>query len=124
MPLTLEKIISYPLITYDFSVTGGSLVMQVFNKAGIEPNVVLTAIDADVIKTYVSLGLGIGLLAEMAYNPERDTNLRMLDVSHLFPTSTTYLGLRRDAYLRDYVYDFIHILVPSLNRNMVLAALK
>jgi LysR family transcriptional regulator, cys regulon transcriptional activator len=124
MPLTLEKIVSYPLITYDFSVTGGSLVMRVFNQAGIEPNVVLTAIDADVIKTYVSLGLGIGLLAEMAYNPERDTNLRMLDVSHLFPASTTYLGLRRDAYLRDYVYDFIHILVPSLNRKTVLAALK
>jgi LysR family transcriptional regulator, cys regulon transcriptional activator len=123
-PLTLEKITRYPLITYDFTFTGGSLVKQVFNQAGLEPTIVLTAIDADVIKTYVSLGLGIGLLATMAYNPERDGNLKMLDASHLFPASTTYLGLRRDAYLRDYVYDFIHILVPELNRNKVLVALK
>ena len=124
VPLTLEKIVRYPLITYDFAFTGGSLVKRVFNQAGLEPNIVLTAIDADVIKTYVSLGLGIGLLATMAYNPERDTNLCMLDASHLFPASTTYLGLRRDAFLRDYVYDFIHILVPELNRHKVLAALK
>jgi LysR family transcriptional regulator, cys regulon transcriptional activator len=124
IPLTLEKIVRYPLITYDFAFTGGSLVKHVFNQAGLEPNVVLTAIDADVIKTYVNLGLGIGLLAAMAYNPERDSNLRRLDASHLFPASTTYLGLRRDAFLRDYVYDFIHILVPEFNRKSVLAALK
>jgi LysR family cys regulon transcriptional activator len=123
-PLTLEKIVRYPLITYDFAFTGGSLVKRVFNQAGLEPNVVLTAIDADVIKTYVNLGLGIGLLASMAYDPKRDANLRMLDASHLFPASTTYLGLRRDAFLRDYIYDFIHILVPELNRKSVLAALK
>jgi LysR family cys regulon transcriptional activator len=123
-PLTLEKIVRYPLITYDFAFTGGSVVKRVFNQAGFEPNVVLTAIDADVIKTYVNLGLGIGLLAAMAYDQERDGNLRMLDASHLFPASTTYLGLRRDAFLRDYVYDFIHILVPELNRKVVLAALK
>lgn len=124
LPLTLEKTVHYPLITYDFAFTGGSVVKRVFNQAGLEPNVVLTAIDADVIKTYVNLGLGVGLLATMAYDPERDGNLRMLDASHLFPASTTYLGLRRDAFLRDYVYDFIHILVPELNRNTVLAALK
>jgi LysR family transcriptional regulator, cys regulon transcriptional activator len=86
--------------------------------------VVLTAIDADVIKTYVNLGLGVGLLASMAYDQERDGNLRMLDAGHLFPASTTYLGLRRDAFLRDYIYDFIQILVPELNRNTILAALK
>jgi LysR family transcriptional regulator, cys regulon transcriptional activator len=124
LPITLEKITRYPLITYDFAFTGGSLVKQVFNQAGLEPNVVLTAIDADVIKTYVGLGLGIGLLAAMAYSPVRDANLRMLDASYLFPASTTYLGLRRDAFLRDYVYDFIRILVPELNRNKVISALK
>ena len=123
-PLTLEKIVRYPLITYDFAFTGGSLVKRVFNEAGLEPNVVLTAIDADVIKTYVNLGLGIGLLAVMAYDQNRDGSLRMVDASHLFPASTTYLGLRRDAYLRDYVYDFIHILVPELNRKSVLDALR
>jgi LysR family transcriptional regulator, cys regulon transcriptional activator len=124
LPLTLEKICRYPLITYDFAFTGGSLVKQVFTQAGIEPNVVLTAIDADVIKTYVNLGLGIGLLATMAYTPERDGNLKMLDASHLFPDNTTYVGLHRDAFLRDYIYDFIHLLVPELNRKNILAALK
>jgi LysR family cys regulon transcriptional activator len=123
-PLTLEKIAKYPLITYDFAFTGGSLVSRVFGKEGLEPNVVLTAIDADVIKTYVSLGLGIGLLANMAYDKERDANLAMLDASHLFPPSTTYLGIRRDAYLRGYVYGFIQLLAPSFDRSAVNAALK
>lgn len=123
-PLTLEKITRYPLITYDFSFTGGSLVKRVFHESGLEPNVVLTAIDADVIKTYVNLGLGIGLLATMAFDAERDSGLQMLDASHLFPASTTYLGLRRDAFLRDYVYEFIHLLVPALTRKSVMAALR
>jgi LysR family transcriptional regulator, cys regulon transcriptional activator len=123
-PLTLEKIARYPLITYDFAFTGGSLVSRVFGKEGLEPNVVLTAIDADVIKTYVSLGLGIGLLANMAYDKERDSNLAMLDASHLFPSSTTYLGIRRDAYLRGYVYGFIQLLAPAYDRKAVNAALK
>lgn len=123
-PLTLQKIAKYPLITYDFAFTGGSLVSRVFGKEGLEPNVVLTAIDADVIKTYVSLGLGIGLLANMAYDSERDANLAILDASHLFPPSTTYLGIRRDAYLRGYIYAFIQLLAPSFDRSAVNAALK
>lgn len=123
-PLTLEKIARYPLITYDFAFTGGSIVKRIFHEAGLEPKVVLTAIDADVIKTYVNLGLGIGLLATMAYDPERDANLKTLDASHLFPASTTYLGVRRDAFLRGYVYDFIHNLVPNLDRKAVLRALN
>jgi LysR family cys regulon transcriptional activator len=124
LPLTLEKIASYPLITYDFAFTGSSLVSRVFGNKGLTPNVVLTAIDADVIKTYVSLGLGIGLLANMAYDKERDANLAMLDAGHLFPPSTTYLGIRRDAYLRGYVYGFIQLLAPDFDRKAVNAALK
>jgi LysR family cys regulon transcriptional activator len=124
MPLTLAKIAQYPLITYDFAFTGGSLVSRVFGKEGLEPNVVLTAIDADVIKTYVSLGLGIGLLANMAYDKERDANLTMLDASHLFPPSTTYLGIRRDTYLRGYAYGFIQLLAPHFDRKAVDAAFK
>ncbi len=117
--LTLEKIIAYPLITYDFSITGGSLVNRVFSEAGLEPNIVLTAIDADVIKTYVNLGLGIGLLASLAYDAGRDEHLGMIDASHLFPASTTYLGLRRDAYLRGYLYAFIELLAPQFDRQAV-----
>ncbi|HSI38384.1 MAG TPA: HTH-type transcriptional regulator CysB [Methylotenera sp.] len=123
-PLTLEKLAAYPLITYDFAFTGGTLVSKIFSDAGLSPNVVLTAIDADVIKTYVTLGLGVGLLAKMAYDPERDANLAMLDVSHLFPDSTTYLGVRKDAFLRGYMYGFIELIAPHFNRAAVNAALK
>lgn len=122
--LTLKKLTAYPLITYDFGFTGGTLVSEVFSKAGLTPNVVLTAIDADVIKTYVSLGLGVGLLANMAYDPERDAHLVSLDVSHLFPDSTTYLGVRKDAFLRGYMYGFIELIAPHFNRAAVNAALK
>ena len=122
--LTLEKLASYPLITYDFAFTGGTLVSKTFGDAGLVPNVVLTAIDADVIKTYVSLGLGVGLLANMAFDPERDLNLARIDVSHLFADSTTYLGVRKDAFLRSYMYGFIELLAPQFNRATVNAALK
>lgn len=123
-PLTLKKLAAYPLITYDFAFTGGTLVSQVFSEAGLSPNVVLTAIDADVIKTYVNLGLGVGLLANMAYDPERDSHLVAIDVSHLFPDSTTYLGVRRDAFLRGYMYGFIELIAPHFNRKAVNDALK
>lgn len=122
--LTLEKLASYPLITYDFAFTGGTLVSKTFGDAGLVPNVVLTAIDADVIKTYVSLGLGVGLLANMAFDPERDLNLARIDVSHLFADSTTYLGVRKDAFLRSYMYGFIELIAPQFNRAAVNAALK
>jgi LysR family cys regulon transcriptional activator len=85
---------------------------------------VLTAIDSDVIKTYVEMGLGVGLLAKMAFDAERDKGLSMLDASALFPDSTTYLGVRRDAYLRTYVYDFIEFIAPHLNRKAVNIALQ
>ena len=124
LPLTLAKLAQYSLITYGFTFTGGSLVNRIFSREGLTPNIVLTAIDADVIKTYVNLGLGIGLLAAMAYDPERDINLRMIDASPLFPPSTTYLGVRRDVYLRGYVYGFIGIFAPQFDRAAVEAAFK
>lgn len=123
-PLTLEKIARYPVVTYDFAFAGGSMVNRVFAEHGLELNVALTAIDSDVIKTYVELGLGVGLLARMAYNPERDRNLVMLDASHLFPDSTTHLGIRRDAYLRGYQYAFINAIAPHLDRAAVDAAFR
>ena len=124
VPLTLSKIASYPLITYDFAFTGSTLVSKVFHDAGVMPNVVLTAIDADVIKTYVGLGLGVGLIANMAYDEERDKDLVRLDCSHLFPSSTTYLGVRKDAFLRGYIYGFIELIAPKFNRKFVDEALK
>nr|WP_294841275.1 HTH-type transcriptional regulator CysB [uncultured Methylotenera sp.] len=123
-PLTLEKLANYPLITYDFAFTGGTLVSKTFADAGLTPNVVLTAIDADVIKTYVTLGLGVGLLANMAYDAERDTHLAKIDVDHLFADSTTYLGVRKDAFLRGYMYGFIELIAPHFNRAAVNQALK
>ncbi|NOS95747.1 MAG: HTH-type transcriptional regulator CysB [Methylotenera sp.] len=122
--LTLEKLASYPLITYDFGFTGGTLVSKTFSEAGLTPNVVLTAIDADVIKTYVTLGLGVGLLANMAYDAERDTNLAMIDVRHLFADSTTYLGVRKDVFLRGYMYGFIALIAPNFDRKAVNSSLK
>ena len=117
--LTLEAIAKYPIITYDFAFTGRSQINHAFETRGLTPNVVLTAIDSDVIKTYVALGLGIGIVAHMAYDPVRDTNLRALDASHLFESSTTRIGVPRNAYLRGYVYDFIEMFAPHLSRKVV-----
>ncbi len=115
--ISLQDIAQYPLITYDFAFTGGTLVSKVFHDAGVNPNVVFTAIDADVIKTYVNLGLGIGLIANMAYDENRDAPLIKIDCSHLFPDSTTYLGVRNGAYLRDYMLSFITMLSPQYDKK-------
>jgi LysR family cys regulon transcriptional activator len=123
-PLTLAQVASYPLITYDFAFAGSSTVSQVFHNAGVMPNIVLTAIDADVIKTYVNLGLGVGLIANMAFDEERDKDLVRLDCSHLFPPSTTYLGVRKDAFMRGYIYGFIELLSPKFDRRAVDEAFK
>ena len=122
-PLTLEAIARHPIITYDDAFTGRSLITKAFLGRGLKPNVVLTAIDSDVIKTYVSMDLGIGILARMAYDPAADRMLGMADAAHLFESSTTRLGLRRNAYLRGYVYAFIELFAPHLTRRMVDVAL-
>jgi LysR family cys regulon transcriptional activator len=121
--LTLEAIVEHPIITYDFAFTGRSKINQAFDAKGLTPNVVLTAIDADVIKTYVELGLGIGILAQMAFEPSRDRHLRAIDASHLFEPSTTRIGISRNSYLRKYVYDFIEMFAPHLDRATVAAAM-
>jgi LysR family cys regulon transcriptional activator len=122
--LTLEAIARYPIITYDFAFTGRSKINQAFDAKRLVPNVVLTAIDADVIKTYVELGLGIGILAQMAFDHKRDKHLRSIDASHLFEPSTTRIGIGRNSYLRGYVYDFIEIFAPHLDHAAVKAAMK
>lgn len=122
-PLTLEAIARYPLITYDDAFTGRSLINKAFLGRGLRPNVVLTALDSDVIKTYVTMDLGIGIVARMAFDPAVDKGLGMVEAAHLFESSTTRIGLRRNAYLRGYVYAFVELFAPHLTRRMVDVAL-
>lgn len=118
-PLSLEKLAEHPIVTYDFAFANRSLVQKAFEARGLTPHVVLSAQDSDVIKTYVELGLGVGILAKMAFDPERDRSLRAIDASHLFESSTTRLGIKRNAYLRRYAYDFIELFAPHLPRAVV-----
>jgi LysR family cys regulon transcriptional activator len=122
-PLTLEAIAKYPLVTYDFAFTGRSQINKAFAARGLTPNVALTAIDADIIKTYVALGLGIGIVAYMAFDPAADKGLRAVDAAHLFESATTRLGIRKNAWLRGYAYTFIELFAPHLTRKMVQSAL-
>jgi len=117
--LTLERLAEYPIVTYDFAFANRSLVQKAFESRGLSPHIVLSAQDSDVIKTYVELGLGVGILARMAFDPERDRALRAIDASHLFESSTTRLGIKRGAYLRRYAYDFIETFAPQLPRSIV-----
>lgn len=118
-PLTLEDISKYPLVTYTFGFTGRSKLDEAFGARGLSPRVIFTAADADVIKTYVRLGLGVGIVARMAHDPVQDDDLIALDASHLFEASITKLGFRRGSYLRSYMYDFIEMFAPHLSRDLV-----
>ncbi|MBQ76381.1 MAG: HTH-type transcriptional regulator CysB [Gammaproteobacteria bacterium] len=117
--LTLEDVAAHPIVTYVFGFTGRSKLDEAFKQNGLTPKVVFTATDADVIKTYVRLGLGIGIMAQMAYSPEQDADLVSLDASHLFAHSTTMIGCRKGTFLRGYMYDFIELFAPHLNRELV-----
>ncbi len=121
--LTLAALARHPIITYDFAFTGRSQINAAFDAEGLAPNVVLTALDSDVIKTYVELGMGVGIVAQMAYDPDRDRAFVKLDAGHLFAPSTTRLAVRRGAFLRGYVYAFIRLFAPALDRAKVDAAL-
>jgi len=122
--VTLEQVAEYPIITYDRDFTGRSHIDESFAKAGALPDVVLTAIDADVIKTYVELGMGVGIVAAMAYDPKRDSELVALDSQHLFEGSTTRVGLRRGAFMRAYAYRFIEMFAPQLTEADMAAQLR
>lgn len=117
--LTLEAVAKHPIVTYVFGFTGRSKLDEAFIEKGLAPKVVFTAADADVIKTYVRLGLGIGIIAKMAYNAEADKDLVALDASHLFTASTTKIGFRRGTFLRGFMYDFIQQFAPHLTRDVV-----
>lgn len=118
-PLTLEAVARYPILTYVFGFTGRSQLDLAFKARHLNPQVAFTATDADVIKTYVRLGLGVGIVAKLAYDPDVDTDLCAWDAGHLFERSTTKIGFRRGLELRGYMYDFIQLVAPHLTRSVV-----
>jgi len=120
---TLEDIARFPIVTYVFGFTGRSQLDEAFRNAGLEPQVVFTAADADVIKTYVRLGLGVGIVASMAYDRRVDGDLVSLPANDLFGASIIKIGCRRGIFLRGFVYEFIHLFAPHLDRATVEAAM-
>lgn len=122
--LTLKSIAKYPIITLDQSFIGGSAVLHAFEAARIKPNIVLSAIDADVVKTYVELGLGIAILPSIAYEPRRDTALRAIDAAKLFEPTVACIELRRENYLRSYMLDFIQCIAPQWSRETIAQAMR
>lgn len=117
--ITLEEIAAQPLVTYVFGFAGGSSVANAFANAGLQPNVAFTATDTDVIKKYVRLGMGIGIIASMAREPGVDDDLAFIDASHLFEPSVTHIGLRPEVFLRSYMYDFIETFAEHLTRTLI-----
>lgn len=117
--LTLKDLAQFPIVTYVFGFTGRSKLDDAFQREGLDPKVVFTAVDSDVIKTYVRLGLGVGIVATMAYEEEFDSDLVALDASHLFESSTTKIGFRKGTFLRGYMYDFIERFAPHLTPDVV-----
>lgn len=123
-PLGLADLGRWPLITYDVAFAGRSRINRAFERVGVTPNIALTALDADVIKTYVSLGLGLGIISALAFDPRRDSGLVAMDAGHLFESNTTRLALRRGTYLRRFDYDFIGLFAPHLSRHVVDMAMQ
>lgn len=119
---SLEQVAAYPLVTYVFGFTGRSKLDEAFQKQGLTPKVAFTAADSDVIKTYVRLGIGIGIVASMAVDPELDDDLVAIDASHLFASSVTSVGFRKGTFLRGYMYDFISAFAPHLTPELVARA--
>jgi LysR family cys regulon transcriptional activator len=117
--ISLQDLARYPIISYTHSFDHDSDQANAFRDAGIEPNVVFTAEDPDVIKTYVRKGMGIGIIACMAYEPVQDAGLVAIEASHLFPSCTTWIGFRRDRFLREYMFAFLQLMVPDADRDYI-----
>jgi len=116
---TLQDVAAFPIVTYVFSFNGRSSLHEAFAAAGLAINVALTARDADVIKTYVRLGLGVGIVADVAFDPQRDSGLVSINAEHLFPLHTTWIGFARDRLLRGFMYDLMALVAPHLDRDLV-----
>ena len=113
-PITLEAIAEYPIISYARGFTGRPKLDQAFIHHGLRPNLAIAASDADVIKTYVRLGMGVGIIAQMAYDSKTDQDLAAIDASHLFPDAVTWVAYRKDRLLKKYMFDFVRLLAPRL----------
>ena len=120
----LEEIAEYPLVTYHEGFTGRKSINESFSKKGLSPDIVISALDADVIKTYVELNLGIGIIASMAFNKDRDTKLSVVDSQNLFSNNTTYIAIRQGHYLRGYVYKFLEFCSKDLNEEKIKSAIN
>jgi LysR family cys regulon transcriptional activator len=123
-PVELADLVQYPIITYEHGYTGRYHIDDAFSAASLQPNVVLTAMDADVIKTYVELDMGVGIVASVAWDDERDARLRVIDAGHLFPINTTRLAIARSHWLPGFAYGFIETFVPTLTYDVVQQALS
>ncbi len=117
--LTLEKLAEQPIVTYVLGFTGRAKLDEAFASKGLEPNVVFTASDADVIKTYVRLGLGVGIIASMAFDPVRDSDLVAIPATDLFPDAVTSIALRKGTFMRGFMYEFLSEFAPHLTRDLV-----
>ena len=122
--VSLQDVARHPLITYVFGFTGRSKLDDAFKAENLSPDVALTAVDADVIKTYVRLGLGVGIVARMAYDEKMDGDLVALDAGHLFGKSVTRIGIRKDTFLRGYMYEFIRLFAPHLTEEVISSAMQ
>ena len=116
---SLKQLASFPIVTYVFSFTGPSSLHETFSNAGLHPKVALTARDSDVVKTYVRVGLGVGIVASVAISAEEDPDLVSINADHLFPPHTTWVGFAREGLLRGYMYDFLALMAPHLTRRLV-----
>lgn len=123
-PLTLERLAAYPIVTYVFGFTGRSTLDKAFAAKGLKPDVVFTATDSTTLKTYARMGVGVGIMAKMAFDPELDKGLGIIDASHLFASSTSHIAFRRGTLLRQYMYDFIQLFAPHLTRELVDATVQ
>lgn len=122
-PLTLKALADYPIVTYHEGLTGRARIDKAFSDACVTPDISMSALDSDVIKTYVELGLGIGIIASMAFNPAKDSDLQLLKCEHLFGANTTYIALRRGHYLRSFAYRFIELCSPELDEASIRAGI-
>jgi len=120
---SLDRLAKFPLITYNASFSVHRRVEEAFSRRGLAPNIVLSATDADVMKTYVRQGLGVAIVASIAFSQKDDKDLRRIDADHLFDPNTINIGLRKGTYLKPYVYDFIELFAPMLKRAQIESAL-